>query len=190
MIRLARFGARKQPYYRVVVIEKERARNGRPVEVVGTYNPRTGFRKAPNVRTAYGNCLLFRRRLRPFRWLNDFVGRWHEGECSLQLRSGQVRATFDFSTALANSGVTSMIEPSASPRAMIEYIAKAIVESKDEVFIDEYEDGDETVIELEVAEADLGRIIGRSGRVARALRNVLSAAGSKLEKRYALEIIE
>src|SRR6202142_2083753 len=41
MIRLGRFGARKQPYYRVVVIEKERARNGRPVEVVGTYNPRT-----------------------------------------------------------------------------------------------------------------------------------------------------
>ena len=41
MIRLARIGARKQPYYRVVVIEKDRARNGRSVEVVGTYNPRT-----------------------------------------------------------------------------------------------------------------------------------------------------
>lgn len=41
MIRLARMGARKQPYYRVVVIEKERARNGRALEVVGTYNPRT-----------------------------------------------------------------------------------------------------------------------------------------------------
>ena len=41
MIRLARFGARKQPYYRVVVIEKDRARNGRSLEVVGTYNPRT-----------------------------------------------------------------------------------------------------------------------------------------------------
>ena len=41
MIRLSRTGARKQPHYRVVVIEKERARNGRPVEVVGTYNPRT-----------------------------------------------------------------------------------------------------------------------------------------------------
>jgi predicted RNA-binding protein YlqC (UPF0109 family) len=59
-----------------------------------------------------------------------------------------------------------MIEPAVSPRAMIEYI------------------------ELEVAEADLGKIIGRSGRVARALRNLLSAAGSKLNKRYALEIIE
>jgi small subunit ribosomal protein S16 len=41
MIRLARTGARKKPHYRVVVIEKERARNGRPVEIVGTYNPRS-----------------------------------------------------------------------------------------------------------------------------------------------------
>ena len=83
-----------------------------------------------------------------------------------------------------------MIEPAVSPRVMIEYIAKAIVEAKSEVFVEEYDDGDETVIELEVAEAELGKIIGRSGRVARAMRNVLSAAGSKLGKRYALEIIE
>ena len=41
MIRLARVGARKQPHYRVVVIEKDRARNGRSIEVVGTYNPRS-----------------------------------------------------------------------------------------------------------------------------------------------------
>jgi small subunit ribosomal protein S16 len=41
MIRLARMGARKQPHYRIVFIDKARARNGRPVEVVGTYNPRT-----------------------------------------------------------------------------------------------------------------------------------------------------
>jgi small subunit ribosomal protein S16 len=41
MIRLARVGARKQPYYRIVVIEKDRARNGRSTEVVGTFNPRT-----------------------------------------------------------------------------------------------------------------------------------------------------
>jgi small subunit ribosomal protein S16 len=41
MIRLARMGARKQPYYRVVVIDKERARDGRALEIVGTYNPRT-----------------------------------------------------------------------------------------------------------------------------------------------------
>jgi uncharacterized protein len=83
-----------------------------------------------------------------------------------------------------------MTEQAANPRALIEHIAKSLVEAKDAVFIDEYEDGDEMVIELEVAEADLGRVIGRSGRIARALRTVLSAAGSKNDKRYALEILE
>jgi uncharacterized protein len=83
-----------------------------------------------------------------------------------------------------------MTEQAANVRALIEYIAKALVDAPGEVFIDEYEDGDEMVIELEVAEADLGKVIGRSGRVARALRAVLNAAGSKQNKRYALEIIE
>ena len=67
-----------------------------------------------------------------------------------------------------------MIEPAPNARALIEHIAKALVEEKDAVFVDEYEDGDETVIELEVAEADLGKVIGRSGRVAQ--RTVLLPA--------------
>ncbi len=83
-----------------------------------------------------------------------------------------------------------MSEQAADARALIEHIAKALVDAKGEVFVDEYEDGEETVIELEVAEADVGKVIGRSGRIARALRTMLSAAGSKLDKRYALEIIE
>ena len=83
-----------------------------------------------------------------------------------------------------------MIEPSPNARALIEHIAKALVEKKDAVFIDEYEDGDETVIELEVAEEEMGKVIGRSGRIARALRTVLAAAGAKNNKRYALEILE
>ncbi len=83
-----------------------------------------------------------------------------------------------------------MIEPAANVRTLIEHIAKSLVEAPGEVFVEEYEDGDETVIELEVAESDLGRVIGRSGRIARALRTVLGAAGSKHDKRYALEIIE
>jgi uncharacterized protein len=83
-----------------------------------------------------------------------------------------------------------MTEQAANVRALIEHIAKALVDAKGEVIVDEYEDGDETVIELEVAEADLGKVIGRSGRIARAFRTVLSAAGTKADKRYALEIIE
>jgi len=83
-----------------------------------------------------------------------------------------------------------MSEQSANVKGMIEHIAKSLVGAPTEVFVDEYEDGGETVIELEVAESDLGKVIGRSGRIARALRTVLAAAGSKHDKRYALEIIE
>ena len=72
-----------------------------------------------------------------------------------------------------------MTEQVANARALIEHIAKALVDEKDAVFVDEYEDGDETVIELEVAEAEMGKVIGRSGRIARALRTVLAAAGTK-----------
>jgi len=83
-----------------------------------------------------------------------------------------------------------MTEQLPDARALIEYIAKALVDKKDEVFLDEYEDGDETVLELEVAEDELGKVIGRSGRIARALRTVLNAVGTKNDKRYALEILE
>ena len=78
----------------------------------------------------------------------------------------------------------------ANVRALIEHIAKELVDQKDAVFVDEYEDGDETVVELEVAEAEMGKVIGRSGRIARALRTVLAAAGAKNNKRYVLEIVE
>jgi len=83
-----------------------------------------------------------------------------------------------------------MDERPANACALIEHIAKELVDAKDAVFVEEYEDGDETVIELEVAEEDLGKVIGRSGRIARALRTVLNAAGTKNDKRYALEILE
>ena len=56
--------------------------------------------------------------------------------------------------------------------------------------VDQYEDGGETVVELEVAESDLGKIIGRHGRTAKAMRNLLSATGIRSNKRYDLEILE
>jgi predicted RNA-binding protein YlqC (UPF0109 family) len=83
-----------------------------------------------------------------------------------------------------------MTEQAANARALVEHIAKALVDTPGDVFVDEYEDDGETVLELEVAESDLGKVIGRSGRVARAFRAVLTAAGSKQDKRYALEILE
>lgn len=80
-----------------------------------------------------------------------------------------------------------MTEPSGDVRALVELIAKNLVDAPDEVFVEQFDDG---MIELEVAENDVGKVIGRQGRTARALRAVLSAAGYRAHKRYQLEIIE
>jgi len=80
-----------------------------------------------------------------------------------------------------------MPESTADVRIMLERIAKSLVDAPDEVFVELFDDG---VIELEVAESDVGKLIGRQGRTARALRALLSAAGHRTHKRYSLEIIE
>jgi len=80
-----------------------------------------------------------------------------------------------------------MPEPSGDICALFELIAKELVDSPDEVFVEKFDDG---VIELEVAENDVGKVIGRQGRTARALRALLGAAGHRAHKRYQLEIIE
>jgi predicted RNA-binding protein YlqC (UPF0109 family) len=80
-----------------------------------------------------------------------------------------------------------MTESTGDVRALIEQIAKWIVDAPDQVFVDHL-DGD--VIELEVAEADVGKVIGRQGRNVRALRTLLSAAGVRTRKRYTLDVID
>lgn len=75
-------------------------------------------------------------------------------------------------------------------KELIEYIAKALVDNPDQVSVSEV-NGDQTcVLELKVAKEDLGKVIGKQGRSARAMRTILSAASTKLKKRTVLEIIE
>ena len=73
---------------------------------------------------------------------------------------------------------------------LISYIAKALVDYPDEVTVTELEGERTTVIELRVLKEDLGKIIGKQGRTAQAMRTVLSAASGKTGQRYVLEIIE
>ena len=73
---------------------------------------------------------------------------------------------------------------------LIAYIAKALVDKPDEVTVTEIEGTQTSVIELKVAKEDLGKVIGKQGRTARAMRTVLSAASAKINKRSVLEIIE
>lgn len=75
-------------------------------------------------------------------------------------------------------------------KLLIETIARALVDKPDQVVVSEVEGEQTTVIELRVAKEDLGKVIGKQGRTARALRTILSAASTKLRKRSVLEILE
>ena len=83
-----------------------------------------------------------------------------------------------------------LTDQTTNPKALIEHIAKALVNAPDKVIVDQFDEDGEIVLELEVAEDDMGRVIGKSGKIARALRNVLRAAGDKAGRRYELEILE
>ena len=73
---------------------------------------------------------------------------------------------------------------------LIEYIAKVLVDNPEEVSVTELEGKQTSVIELRVAKEDLGKVIGKQGRTARAMRTILGAASTKLKKRSVLEILE
>ena len=73
---------------------------------------------------------------------------------------------------------------------VVETIAKALVDYPDEVAVKEIDGETATVLELRVATQDLGKVIGKQGRTARAIRTLLRAAGMKQRKRFVLEILE
>lgn len=79
---------------------------------------------------------------------------------------------------------------SSELKTLIEFVSKALVDMPDRVEVNEIEGEQTTVIELSVDKSDLGKVIGKQGRTARALRTILNAASTKLRKRSVLEIIE
>ncbi len=75
-------------------------------------------------------------------------------------------------------------------KELVELIAKALVDQPEKVIVTQIEGEQTTILELKVAPEDLGKVIGKQGRTARAIRILLGAAGMKLKRRYNLEIIE
>jgi len=75
-------------------------------------------------------------------------------------------------------------------KELVEYVVKCLVDMPDQVTVNEIEGEQTTVIEVTVAKEDLGKIIGKQGRTARAIRTILNATATKLGKRSVLEIIE
>ena len=81
-------------------------------------------------------------------------------------------------------------EPTGDLRVLIEHIAKALVDDPAQVSVNQVEEGGDSVLELTVGANDLGRVIGKQGRTARAMRNLLGAASIRFNKRFTLEILE
>jgi uncharacterized protein len=83
-----------------------------------------------------------------------------------------------------------MSEQSGDVKVLLEQVTKALVDAPDQVAVKSVEEDGQTVLELTVGPNDLGKVIGKQGRTARALRTLLSAASIKAHKRYTLEILE
>jgi predicted RNA-binding protein YlqC (UPF0109 family) len=79
---------------------------------------------------------------------------------------------------------------SSSLKELVEMMAKSLVDSPDQVEVNEIVGEQTTVVELKVAKMDLGKVIGKEGRTARSMRTILNAASTKLNKRSVLEIVE
>jgi hypothetical protein len=170
-IRLARTGAKKQSSYRVVVIDGERARDGRFVEIVGHYNPR---RTPPEI-------VLKRERV------DYWIGR---GAQRLPQRPHELRLGVLTCTGSKGSGHDNSSAREGQMKDLIEAIAKALVDNPEQVAVRAVEGEQVTVLELRVDPSDLGKVIGKQGRTARSIRTILNAAGMKLKRRFTLEILE
>lgn len=75
-------------------------------------------------------------------------------------------------------------------KELVEVIAKSLVEHPEEVVVTEKESGKSTVIELKVAQSDMGKVIGKQGRIAKAIRSVVKAAASKSDKKVIIDIVQ
>ncbi len=75
-------------------------------------------------------------------------------------------------------------------KELVEVIAKALVDHPDEVVVTEREDGDDLILELKVASQDMGKVIGRQGRIAKAIRSVVKAASTRTDKRVTVDIVQ
>jgi hypothetical protein len=103
-----------------------------------------------------------------------------------QERPGLIRSEGRADTGIARHGFAG----GALMKELLELIAKSLVDKPDEIEITEIENEQASVLELKVAQEDLGKVIGKQGRTARSIRTILAAAGTKLRKRIVLEILE
>ena len=172
-IRLKRMGAKKRPFYRLVVADSRSARDGRIIETLGHYDPLTDPSRV-SVDAERAKVWLSqgaqpsdtaRRLLRQAGVLED-AGAW------LQAPRKAKAPRRDLFGADCK-GVPSRM------KELVTYLAQALVEHPEEVRVSQVEGEKSIILELRVASSDMGKVIGKQGRVAKALRTVVKAAAPR-----------
>ena len=158
-MRLKRMGKKRNPIYRIVVADSRAPRDGRFIEEVGTYDPN----QDPSI----------------FDLKEDPVQKW--------LANG-AQPTETVGKLLKIAGIEKQCQEGEFMKELVETIAKALVDSPDEVVVTESETEREIVLQLHVAQEDMGKVIGKQGRIAKAIRSVVKAAASKCDKKVKVEI--
>lgn len=158
-IRLKRMGAKKAPFYRIVVTDSRSPRDGKFIEEIGYFNPIS----EPNELKVDNEKAI------------DWMSKGAQP-------SDTVRALLKKSGAIQQAWVFKMSE-------LIKYIVSHIVEHPEEIEITEVENGDTIHLKLKVAESDVGKVIGRQGKIAKAIRAILKSSCSKAKTKYVLDII-
>ena len=158
-IRLRRMGAKKAPYYRVVVADSRYPRDGRFIEEIGTYNP----------------CVS------PAEIKID-ADRAREWIKTGAQPTETVRALLK-KVDVQKSGGRGMKE-------LLLYIARSLVQHPDQVTVTEVETGDELTLELRVAPEDMGRVIGRQGRIAKEIRTLIRSYAQRTGVKASVDIVD
>jgi small subunit ribosomal protein S16 len=153
-IRLRRMGAKKAPYYRIIVADSRSPRDGRCIEEIGTYDPLT----EPATITV-------------------------DAEKAQQWIKNGAQPT-DTVKALLKK------ERDCTMKELLLYVAKQLVDDPEAVTVTEREDGESTVLELRVAPEDMGKVIGRQGRIAKEIRTIIKAVSQRDGKRVTVDIVD
>ena len=161
-IRLRRVGSKKNPIWRIVVADKRSPRDGRTIETIGQYNPQTE-----------PSTIEFDEE-RARHWLE------HGAQPSETVAGAAAHQGHRRLRQLAGAAMTELLE----------FLVKALVEEPEAVVVEELEEDGDLIYEITVADGDLGRVIGKGGRVANAIRTIAKAAAVRIDRRVIVDILD
>ena len=203
-LRLVRIGKKKQPTYRLVAADSRSPRNGRFIEIVGTYAPRGKSLAEPDAVVEIDNA-------KAVKWLSQGAQPTERVEKLLkqsgaldEFAAAKAATVTDELTAVDSVDDVNTIDDEfddhdddagnrvsgGTPLAVVTYLVNAIASDTEAVVINTEERGDSVRFRIHVAPEDMGRVIGRRGRVAQAIRTVVAAAGARDGVQTSVDIVD